>query len=84
MTCKYQHNPFPPCRFEQHPYNNNIYYCPHCRESYDVRDVAYRPPIRLLLMIAAIVFILLNMNSESSRQPQKPPTSHTSHHTHTK
>lgn len=81
MACKFQDRPFPPCHFEQHPYNNNIYYCPHCKDSYDVRDVPHQFPIWRLLVIGAIIFILMSLHSESSlKQQQKVHTrSHTTH-----
>ncbi|KAB8317327.1 hypothetical protein SD81_018645 [Tolypothrix campylonemoides VB511288] len=73
MNCKYQDHPFPPCRFEQHPQNPNIYFCPHCRESYDVRDVAPSPNW-MLFIIAAIVLILISVNSPSSQAPNEDST----------
>ncbi|WP_026732248.1 hypothetical protein [Fischerella sp. PCC 9605] len=77
MACKYQNHPFPPCRFEQHPQNQNIYFCPHCREWYDVRDVANQSPTWLLLIIAAIALILVSINSKSFQTIEdNSPTSH--------
>lgn len=62
MSSKYQDHPFPPCRFEQYPQNPNIYFYPHCREWYDIHDVT--PSLNwLLLIIAAIILILMNVNS---------------------
>jgi hypothetical protein len=63
MICKYQNHPFPPCRFEQHPHNKNVYFCPHCQESYDLRDVDNKPSFWLLLLIGGIIWALLNTHS---------------------
>lgn len=73
MTCKYKDHPFPPCKFEQHPHDRNVYFCPHCRESYDVREVGNQFPQWLLLIIAAIVVMVVSNNSPSS-----VPTQHNS------
>jgi len=70
MTCKYKDHPFPPCRFEQHPHNNNVYFCPHCRESYDVREVGNQFSKWLLFIIAAIIVIVIT-NHPQSFQPRK-------------
>ncbi|MBD2775617.1 hypothetical protein [Iningainema tapete] len=71
MSCKYADHPFPPCRFEQHPQNKNVYFCPHCRESYDVRDVGNQSPQWLLFIIGLIALILISTNNSQSLQPQK-------------
>ena len=73
MTCKYKDHPFPPCKFEQHPHNNNVYFCPHCRESYDVREVGNQFSQWLLLIIAAIVVMVVSNNSPSIQSSQHNP-----------
>ncbi|BAZ13251.1 hypothetical protein NIES4071_50900 [Calothrix sp. NIES-4071] len=62
MACKYENHPYPPCRFEQHPSNENVYFCPHCRESYNVRDIEKKPLLSLwlLFLIGALVWSLMN------------------------
>lgn len=80
MNCKFKDHPFPPCQFAQHPHDRNIYFCPHCQESYDVRDVGNRSPKWLILIIAAIILFIIGTNSESfspSQDDQLPTNSET-------
>ncbi|MDF5729031.1 MAG: hypothetical protein PUP92_13645 [Rhizonema sp. PD38] len=78
MTCKYKDHPFPPCQFEQHPNNKNVYFCPHCRESYDVREIGNQFPKWLVFIIAVIILMIVTTNSKA---PQ--PTLNHSHTTNT-
>lgn len=78
MPCKYEGQPFPPCHFEQHPRNSNIYFCPHCREWYDVRDVASQSPNWLLLIIAVSLLIFASNNSTFSQPSEDNPPSSSS------
>ncbi|PMB24751.1 hypothetical protein [Fischerella thermalis] len=71
MDCKYKDHPFPPCRFEQHPRNPNIYFCPHCRESYDVREVGNKFPTWLLLMIAIVILMIVAGNPKSLQETEE-------------
>lgn len=73
MSCKYQNHPFPPCRFEQHPHNSNIFFCPHCRESYDVREVGNQSSVWLLFIIALIILTLV-ANSKNFQPSQDNPS----------
>jgi hypothetical protein len=79
MRCKYQDHPFPPCRFEEHPTNKNIYFCPHCQEWYDVRDVGNQSPKWLLFIMAIIIVVIASLHSSNSVQPNEdnssPPNS---------
>jgi hypothetical protein len=59
MPCKYKDHPFPPCQFEPHPRDKNVYFCPHCKEWYDVRDIGYQFPKWLLFAIALVIAILV-------------------------
>ncbi|MBO3459079.1 hypothetical protein G7B40_012050 [Aetokthonos hydrillicola Thurmond2011] len=79
MNCKYKDHPFPPCRFEQHPHNSNIYFCPHCRESYDVRDIGNQFPKWLLFSIVIIISLLVF----NHRQSFQPSTNNSQANTHT-
>ncbi len=76
MTCKYKDHPFPPCKFEQHPHDRNVYFCPHCRESYDVREVGNQFSQWLLLIIAGIIVMVVSTNSPSIQSSKDNP--HTS------
>jgi hypothetical protein len=79
MTCKYKDHPFPPCQFTPHPHDSNIYFCPHCRDSYDVREVA-NPFSKWLMMILAITILMVFIKDPQFFQPEPDyplPVKHT-------
>jgi hypothetical protein len=77
MTCKYKDHPFPPCGFVPHPHDNNIYFCPHCRESYDVREIR-NPFFRWLPLIIGILIVIFIINPQAFA-PTQDNQQHSNH-----